>query len=149
MSDLDARSFVKRQGKLVPADIMADELLSGIPEGREVLISIRRPRNPKHHRLLFALLRKVRDNSDRWDSDQALLDDLKLATGLFETRVNLVTKKAYAVPGSISFASMSQDQFRAWFDQVLVVLATNVLGCTTDELRAEIEAIVEPSRRAA
>lgn len=149
MSDLDARSFVKRQGKLVAADIMADELLSGIPEGREVLVSIRRPRNPKHHRLLFALLRKVRDNSEQWDSDQALLDDLKLATGLFETRVNLVTKKAYAVPGSISFASMSQDAFRVWFDQVLVVLATNVLGCTTDELRAEIEAIVEPGRRAA
>lgn len=149
MNDLDARSFVKRQGKLVPADIMADELLAGIPEGREVLVSIRRPRNPKHHRLLFALLRKVRDNSEKWDSDQALLDDLKLATGLFETRVNLVTKKAYAVPGSISFASMSQYAFRAWFDQVLVVLATNVLGCTTDELRAEIEAMVEPSRRAA
>jgi len=149
MSDLDARSFVKRQGRLVPADIMADELLGGIPEGREVLVSIRRPRNPKHHRLLFALLRKVRDNSDQWDSDQALLDDLKLATGLFETRVNLVTKKAYAVPGSISFASMSQDQFRVWFDQVLVVLATNVLGCMTEELRAEIMEMVEPSRRVA
>lgn len=149
MSDLDARSFVKRQGKLVPADVMSEELLAGIGEGREVLVSIRRARNVKHHRMLFALLRKVRDNSEQWDSDQALLDDLKLATGLFETRVNLVTKKAYAVPGSISFASMSQDAFRVWFDQVLVVLATNVLGCTTDELRAEIEAIVEPSRRAA
>ena len=149
MSDLDSRAFVKRQGKLVPADVMSEELLAGIGEGREVLVSIRRARNVKHHRMLFALLRKVRDNSEQWDSDQALLDDLKLATGLFETRVNLVTKKAYAVPGSISFASMSQDAFRAWFDQVLVVLATNVLGCTTDELRAEIEAIVEPGRRAA
>jgi hypothetical protein len=149
MSDLDARSFVKRQGKLVPADIMADELLSGIAEGREVLVSIRRPRNPRHHRLLFALLRKVRDNNEQWASDQELLDDLKLATGLFETRVNLVTKKAYAVPGSISFASMSQDAFRVWFDQVLVVLATNVLGCTTEELRNEIIEMVEPGGRAA
>jgi hypothetical protein len=64
MSDLDARSFVKRQGKLVVADMMADELFNGLPEGREVLVSIRRLRNPKHHRLLFARLRKVRNNSE-------------------------------------------------------------------------------------
>lgn len=143
-SDLEARSFTKRQGRLVPADIMADELLAGIPEGREVLISIRRPRNPKHHRFLFALLRKVRENTDQWSSDQELLDDLKLATGLFETRVNLVTKKAYAVPGSISFASMPQDSFALWFDQVVHVLATNVLGVTSEELHAEIREMVEP-----
>lgn len=146
-TDLEARAFTKRQGKLVPSDVMADEFLAGIPEGREVLVSIRRPRNPRHHRLLFALLRKVRENTDRWASDQELLDDLKLATGLFETRVNLVTKKAYAVPGSISFASMPQDEFALWFDRVVHVLATNVLGVTSEELHAEIRAMVEPHGR--
>ncbi len=53
MSDLDARAFVRRQRGLVPADIVADELLQALPIGKEVLVTIRRARNPKHHRKLF------------------------------------------------------------------------------------------------
>ena len=80
MSSLDARNFVKRNGGLYPADRFADEFLSEIPANREVLVTVRRPRNPRQHALLFALLRKVTENTDRWPSEEALLDDLKLAT---------------------------------------------------------------------
>ena len=122
---------------------MADELLQGIGDGRGVMVTIRRPRNPKHHRLLFAMIRKVMDNTDRWASEDALLDDLKLATGLFTTRINMLTKIPYAVPLSISFASMSQEKFRVWFDRVIHILATDVLGCSSEELHAEIREMVE------
>ncbi|MCK7474054.1 MAG: DUF1367 family protein [Rhodopseudomonas palustris] len=51
---------------LVPADIHADEMLGEIADGREVMVTIRRARNPQHHRFLFAMLRKVVENSDLW-----------------------------------------------------------------------------------
>jgi hypothetical protein len=148
-SDLDARAFTKRKGHLVPSDIMADDMISRIKEGGEVLVSIRRARNPRHHRLLFAALNKVVENCDQWPSVEALLDELKLATGHAEVRVNLLTGKPYAVPASINFASMPQDKFAAWFDQVVGILATKALNVAPEALRAEIMLMVEDRRSVA
>lgn len=151
MTDLDARAFIKRQGKLVPADIMADEFLAEIPEGREVLVTVRRPRNPRHHRLLFALLRKVVENTDDYASEAELLDDLKLATGHAEKRVNLLTGEPYAVARSISYASMDQTAFAHWYKRAILVLATRVLRCAPEDLEREVLEMADgrPGRRAA
>lgn len=145
-SDLDGRSFTKRNGHLVPSDIMADEMLAGIKEGREVLVSIRRARNVKHHRLLFAALNKVVENTEQWPSVGALLDELKLATGHAEIRVNLLTGKPYAVPSSINFAAMSQDEFAPWFNQVVQILATKALKTAPEALMREIVEMTERPR---
>jgi len=143
-TDLDARAFTKRKGALWPSDPIAEEMIEKLKDGREVLVTIRRARNPQHHRLLWAMLRKVVDNTDQWDSETVLLDELKLATGLAEVRVNILTGKAYAVPGSISFASMDQTKFSAWFDQAVHLLATRVLKCAPQELIDEITAMAGP-----
>jgi hypothetical protein len=147
MSDIHARAFTKKHGALHPSDAVADEFMATLKEGREVLVSVRRPRSPRHHRLLFGLLRKVVDNTDKWHDEKVLLDDLKLATGLFETRISALTGMPYPVPASISFASMDQTRFAAWFEKATNLLATDVLNCAPEELRAEVEAMVD--RRAA
>lgn len=143
MSDLDARCFIRRSNYLVPADIMADEFLATIKIGREVLVSIRRARNPRHHRLLFAALRKVVENTDRWADEETLLDELKLATGLAEIRVNLLTGKPYAVPASISFAAMDQLRFSQWFERATPILAQSI-GVENAALLAEVNAMMMP-----
>lgn len=149
MSDLTARAFMVREsgaGKcLVPADAFAEEFMRPLKVGREVLVSARRPRSARHHRLLFALLRKVVENTDRWADEQTLLDDLKLATGLFETRVSALTGLPYPVPASISFGSMDQHRFSVWFEKAVAKLA-EVLGVSPEELCGEVEREV---RRAA
>ena len=143
-TDLDARAFTKRRGCLWPSDPIAEEMIEKLKDGKEVLVTIRRARNPQHHRLLWAMLRKVVDNSDQWASEAVLLDELKLATGLAEVRVNLLTGKPYAVPGSISFAAMDQTKFSAWFDQAVHLLATRVLKCAPQEFLDEITAMAGP-----
>lgn len=148
MSDLDARAFVRRQHGLVPADIMADELLQALPIGKEVLVTIRRARNPKHHRKLFALLRVVTENTDRWANEAVLLEDLKLVTGLFSTRVSGFTGMPYPVPASISFAAMDQTAFAAWYERALVKLA-EVLGCTPSDLDQQVRDRTQPIREVA
>jgi hypothetical protein len=149
MTDLDARCFVKRRGALWPADFAAEEFMERVGEGKEIMVTPRKARNPKHHRLLFAMLRKIVDNSDQWASESELLDNLKLATGLAEIRVNLLTGKPYAVPASISFAAMDQVKFAAWFDQAVSILAMRVLKIAPSALRDEILAMCEPQRRVA
>lgn len=154
MTDLDARCFRKvrnpatgRSG-LVPCDVMAEELMAFLPDGKDVLVTIRRARNPKHHRLLWALLKKVVENTDRWSDERELLDSLKLATGLFEARIAF-NGVPFAVPASISFAAMDQARFAEWYAKAVAVLARDVLNVAPDALRAEVEAMIEPQGRAA
>lgn len=149
-SEIAARSFMVRTipgvGKaLVPSDPFADEFMASLKDQREILVSARKARSIRHHKLLFALLRRVVDNTDQWADEAVLLDDLKLATGLFETRVSALTGMPYPVPASISFAAMDGARFAAWFDKALTVLARDVLNVAPEALRAEIEAMVSPS----
>jgi len=143
-----ARIFVRRGGALVPGDAGAAEALGKMKEGAAYLINIHRRRNIQHHRKLFALLNLVKDNTDRWPTVETLLDDLKVATGLFETRINAVTGLPYVVARSISFASMSQDEFEEWFNRAVDVICREVLMMERGELMAEIEDILI-GRRAA
>lgn len=148
MSEIDARCFIKRGTSLWAADIAADELLNKFKEGTEVLVSVRRPRSIRHHRKLFALLRIVTENTDRWANETLLLEDLKLATGLFSTRVSGFTGMPYPVPASISFAAMDQTAFAAWYERALVKLA-EVLGCSPADLDEQVRERTQPIREVA
>lgn len=149
MSDLDGRLFIRRPQGFVPADIHAEEAMNKVAIGATVMLTVRRPRNPAHHRKLFALFHVVLEQTDRWADATVLLEDLKLATGLFETRVSALTGMPYPVPASISFAAMSQDRFEAWYAKAIRVLSDH-LGTDVETLGREVaEAASNSARRAA
>lgn len=149
MSDLDGRLFIRRAQGFVPADIMAEDAMNKVAVGSTVMLTVRRPRNPGHHRKLFALFSVVLEQTDRWADSTVLLEDLKLATGLFETRVSALTGMPYPVPSSISFAAMSQDRFEAWYAKAIRVLSEH-LGTDVEALGREVAEVAAASvRRAA
>lgn len=137
MSDLDGFAYVRRGGALVPADAHAEELLSSVKDGREILVSVRKARSVRQHRMFFALLATVVANTDDFQTVEELLDAVKIATGHVERRMT-IDGAVYLAPKSINFASMQQDDFRAFFDRAVFLLATRVLGCTPDELTGEV-----------
>lgn len=151
MSELSARAFrvTRLSGVrcLVPSDPFAEEFMAKLKDEREVLLSARRPRSVQQHKFLFALLRKITENTDRWADEETLLDDLKLATGLFETRISAITGLPYPVPASISFAAMDGDRFDKWFRKAIDVLAREVLHVLPEALRAEIEDMLGDRRK--
>jgi len=147
-NDLRSRVFIKRNGGLFPGDAEAATAFAKMKDGAGYLVSLHRPRNISHHRKLFALLNLVQDNTDRWPTVETLLDDLKISTGLFETRVNAVTGIPYVVAKSISFASMKQDEFEQWFDKAVDLISKQVLEMDRDYLLAEIGDVLA-GRRAA
>jgi hypothetical protein len=138
MADLDTYVFVRRRGSLFPGDLHAEDMLSSIGEGRAVLVSIRRARSVRHHRLFWALLHKVVDNSEKWSSEEELLQDLKLAVGHVDKRANLMTGEVMAIPRSINFASMDQEAFKRFWRRCVYVLATQVLNVLPADLEREI-----------
>ena len=147
-NDLRSRVFIKRNGSLFPGDAEAATAFAKMKDGAGYLVSLHRPRNLMHHRKLFALLNLVQDNTDRWPTVETLLDDLKISTGLFETRVNAVTGIPYVVAKSISFASMTQDEFEQWFDKAVDLISKQVLEMDREYLLAEIGDVLA-GRRAA
>lgn len=148
MSDLDGRLFIRREQAFVPADLHAEEALRKYPVGSTVMLTLRRPRNPRHHRKLFAIFDVVLGQTDRWADEVVLLEDLKLATGLFTTRISAFTGMPYPVPASISFAAMSQDRFETWYAKALLVLSQH-LGVDVETLGREIGEVEAASMRRA
>lgn len=115
MADLDGLAFKKTyiagRAALVASDLHAEEWLAKISDGAELIMSGRRPRNIKHHKKLFWILRHVINNTEeKWADEKALLHELKLATGLTVRRPSILVDNAlprhiqYFVDGLVSLA---------------------------------------------
>jgi hypothetical protein len=112
---------------LAPVDEEGCELLEALPTGKQVMVDVHAARNPKHHRLLFALFRMLMDGG-AWEGDKdELLDRCKYAVGLVDWKIDH-KGKSWPVPRSIAFESMDQVSFNKFFDRVCYYVAQNLLG---------------------
>lgn len=128
---------------LVACDEQAAEELRRVPVGKPVYVEIVAARNPKQHRLLFAMLNMIAEAGE-YPSTEAALVALKLATGLVEeVRMSKDGTEIRLIPKSISFANMTQSNFSAWFESALSVVVQRWMpSMTSDQLRKEIEEMV-------
>lgn len=123
-----------------PADPEAQELFLAFKAGDVCRFRPRKMRNAGHHRKLFALIKMCVDNSDGWTTE-SLLDWVKLETGHFEpysfpTMPGVVLRR----PKSISFASMDQSEFEAFFSRAIDVLIKDAVPhISAKELRDAVE----------
>lgn len=123
---------------LIPADTQAEEELRRVPVGKPVYIEIKAARNPRQHRLLFALL-KMLVNAGAFPTTDAALIAVKFATGMIDSIVMSPTE-TQMIPKSIAFANMPQADFGIWFDAALKAVSERWLPGVSDEsLRNEIE----------
>jgi hypothetical protein len=137
--------FRRRGRTLVPVDRQGLDLLATIGNERDVVVEVKARRNPKHHRLLFAILKIMVDHSASFDSTEQALVALKIATGEVDVHVN-ERGRAFFVPRSISWGAMDQARFSQFFDRAIYVITRRWMPAGTQEadVRAEIEAMVAP-----
>ncbi|MCP4410208.1 MAG: DUF1367 family protein [Gammaproteobacteria bacterium] len=131
--------FQHRNGCLIPADDEAVTLVGKIAKANKgVLVNLYVPRNPRHHRLFFALMNEV-IKAGGWEGSQnTLVQWVKIATGHVEIFVDPNGKAAY-VGKSISFGSMSQAEFTPFFEAAIKAVCDTLLhGADQDELRKRI-----------
>lgn len=102
------------------------------------------PRNGKHHRLFFALLQLVAENSETYNTPEKALVAVKLAAGYFDPMPDPRTGEIVPVLHSISYDAMDQDAFEKFYsaalDGVLQVILPTMPRETADHL---MEMIVE------
>ena len=134
--------FHKAKGALHPVTDDARDVMRALADGSDVMVTVTAPRNPKHHRLFFALLKRIVD-SGAWPYDvDSLLEWIKYRVG--HVRVLDVGGRRYVTPKSIAFASMGQDKFRRFFERAVYHLSTEILGDPNwESLRDEIIAAVD------
>lgn len=149
MTDINGLPFKKQGRSLVPSSHQSDDWLSNVKDGSEVLLSGRRARNIKFHRLLFAMLHKIVDNTDRWANEEILLADLKEHAGYGHYRTNGFTGEVKFEAESISFAKCDEYKFRRLFNRFVYVLATDVLNVEPQALIDEVFEMVEGDKKGA
>lgn len=128
---------------LVPTDVLSEEAMEKA-KGKTVLVFTERPRHPKHHAKLMAMLNVVVNNQSMFPTIEKLLTYIKLRIGHTDSYV--VDGKTVVVPRSISFASMSQDDFEAFYERAVDVILTEVVppGLRRSTLRDEVMGFLEP-----
>lgn len=87
MSARHAVLMRKVLGGLTPAAADAEEALRNCRDREEVLVEIKRARNPRAHRLFWALCNIIHKNTERYRSVEDVGTMFKIATGHCETHV--------------------------------------------------------------
>jgi hypothetical protein len=135
-------------GALVPVDQQGIEYLTKLKIGAGVTVSIKRNRNPGHHRKLFALLNLAFDawepvgNTYKGEPVQKNFDqfrnDVTVLAGYFDTAITLKGETRLTAK-SISFGSMAQEEFDGLYSKIVDVVLTRIL---TNYTRDDIDNVI-------
>ena len=112
---------------LVPMDEDGRQMLETMSAFKPAMVTVHVPRNPAHHRLLFALYQLLVDGGV-WEGDQdRFLDWCKYGTGHVRRSLDHLGQMHY-VPKSINFESMDQTRFARFFDRVCYLVWDRLLA---------------------
>ena len=109
--------MLRRGDRLIPEMQTDRDLLQRFSEHDRIKVTLHTGRSPSRLRWYWAFLGKVVAATECAPSSEALHDVIKLHTGL----VTPVMVKGFtvAVPKSVSFASMSEQEFNDYLDKAV------------------------------
>lgn len=134
--------LVREGNKLAAVEPTSLELIEAMGRDEVVTATIRRTRNPGHHRKFFALMKVVFDAQSRYATSTQLLNVLKMAVGHGEF-MEVVKGKPIFIPASISFAKLDQGNFEDFYKKVVDVVVTKILpGVARTDLEEQVNEIL-------
>lgn len=107
-------AFIRRGDALVPELDMDCRALDGIAKGQRVKVEIKEFRNVSRHRAYWAMLHEMVAATECALSPERLHEVIKLETGVID-HVRLPNGMTVAIPGSIAFDKMDEDEFVSFF----------------------------------
>ncbi len=138
--------YKDKLGRLTPDDPPSEEWLRGLPQGQIMSCEVKRPRNYAHHSKFFAMLNLILQNQSHYQDIDDLLLAFKHAIGHGHWLKVRGDPLAYPEsntqifqPHSISFASMGQDEFNAFYKKAINFVCTAVIpGLDRADLEREL-----------
>jgi hypothetical protein len=113
--------LVKTIGGLRPVDDVSKQAFDAYGNGEVIRVKVMRERNPRHHRLFFALLGLVFENQQKYLSLEALRFAVIIQAGYVD-EIRLSGDKVILKPKSLSFGSMDQNEFSLFYAAALLAL---------------------------
>ncbi len=138
-----AEIAMRREGShLVPVDPVSAEMLAEIPTTKDLLVTVKVPRNLRQFRLAWALADIVAKSVDWLPDRESAMDWLKIKSRHVRMIQDPLRGTVAIVPKSISFASLDQTGFARLLNRMVYVTTTEIIpGLAEGTLRAELEAI--------
>lgn len=135
------------KGGFEPASSYYADMLraKGIKVGDLVRVEITKPRYPRHHRLVMAMLQKVLDNQEGLLTMNQLLTVVKIKLGYAEPFVDAVAGKTYWVPQSIAFDAMDQTEFEVFWKDLCKLVARDYFPGMSEAQVAELANMMDPA----
>lgn len=133
---------VRTEFGLAPADDATRAAWGRMRPGALCQVDVKRPRNISRHRLYWALCQHVADALGNVTPEN-VSDVLKVEAG--HCRILRGKTQEWRVPLSINFSAMDEDEFRAFLDRAVQVVAEQWLHALPDsepvrEIRKMLEA---------
>lgn len=144
--------MIRRGKSLVAVDEMAADALTHIPADQIVMVTAKARRNPKQHRLAWALAQKLADACDWLHDAEDAMDWMKVRCRHVKMIQRPGSDEVVFVPKSIAFASLDQARFARLLKRMIFIICSEVLpGVKERTLHDEILKMVEGNegRRAA
>jgi hypothetical protein len=128
-------------GHLVPYANYDREMFAELPANKVLRVNIAQQRSAPRHRLYRVVLRLVVKNTDLFVSEDSLHKTLLLGCGVVEP-IMTTAGEIIMIPSSTAFDAMNEDVFKAYFDQAMHIIETNIipgidLSLLLKEARAE------------
>lgn len=129
-------------GSLKPVDQAGLDALAKMRQGTQVLIAMKRARNPRHHRLYWALMALIHPQQELYTTVEQLSNAMKCAVGWCD-KITLKDGTIMAIPKSISFANMAQAEFDQFFERIIQLVVTKILpGVDSQDLKNRLEEMI-------
>lgn len=122
---------------LEPTDDAGAEALKRFKLGESVWIEVRKARNPRFHRMYFALLNLTFENQERYTSFEHFRKAVQIAAGHVEELITL-DGEVLLQPKSIAFDQLDDLQFQVVFSETMKVCAKLLGDLDLHELEREV-----------
>lgn len=135
--------FIRRGMGMFPVNEDGEEIVRAIKDGKECMGEFWPSRRPKQHRLFFAMLKLLVDNTDVFPSVETALRAVKLALGEAD-EFTCRDGRIIWVLRSIAFESCDQARFSRLFDDALHLITDRwLIGMGAEDLRREVFRLVD------
>lgn len=129
--------------RFVPATDEDRDKARALPVGSLLPVSIRVPRNYKHHCKFRALVTFVADYHSKYRSTEDVMLELKLRTGHYKEYIRASTGEVVFIPLPTNFDEMDEGDFIAWSAKAKKVILEQLLPDFSERQKKRLDREIE------
>lgn len=130
---MEIRLFRGPDGAMHPCLQEDMELIRKLAVGEIMAFKARKPRNGIVHRRFFKMLRVLLSFTEKYESVEHILTEIKVRMGYYEHYVRESGEVVF-IPKSIDFDTMDDPEFQVFYDKAVDIIFAHIIPGVDEEL---------------